>query len=293
MYYLDIQFAKYYISKFLLQTMQKEDLNFFKEWFSNYVNDFSSIDSLIQDNIEMKIEHTSNVCENILTLAKSENLDDEGCWLAETLALFHDLGRFEQFSKYKTFKDSESENHAVLGIRILNEKGILSRISLKEKDLILKAIEYHNLKEIPECTFDSKELLFYSKLIRDADKLDILRLISENYDEDGKILNPALEIYLPDTSGCSESVLRDVLNDRMAEMKDVKNLNDIKILRLSWVFDLNFPATFSILKKHKYLNTIISSMPQIKETFIIKKHLEDYLNKEEKNYYNSVDFYTH
>jgi len=270
--------------------MQNEDLNFFREWFSNYVNDFSSVDSLIQDNIEMKVKHTAKVCENILTLAKSENLGDEGCWLAETLALFHDLGRFEQFTKYRTFKDSESENHALLGIKILKGKEILSRLSRKEENLILKAIEYHNLKEIPERKFDTQELLFYSKLIRDADKLDILRLISENYDEDGNIRNPALEIYLPDTSGCSESVFRDVLNYRMAEMRDVKNLNDIKLLRLSWVFDINFPETFSILKKHKYLDTIISSMPRTKETCIIRKHLDDYLNKAEKNYHENVDF---
>jgi HD superfamily phosphohydrolase YqeK len=270
--------------------MQKEDLNFFREWFSNYVNDFSSVDSLIQDNIEMKIEHTAKVCENILSLAKSENLGEEECRRAETLALFHDLGRFEQFSKYRTFKDSESENHALLGIKILKGKGILSRLARNEKSLILKAIEYHNLKEIPECIVGSKELFFYTKLIRDADKLDILRLISENYDEDGKIRNPALEIYLPDTAGCSESIFRDVLNNRMAEMKDVKNLNDMKLLRLSWVFDINFPATFSILKKQNYLDAIISSMPETEDTCTIRKHLEDYLNKAEKISYKNIDY---
>lgn len=269
--------------------MRKEDLDFFRKWFSDYVDNFSSADSLIHDNINMKIEHTAKVCENILLLAKSEKVSEEGCRLAETLALFHDLGRFEQFTKYKTFKDSESENHALLGIKILKRKGILSRLSRKEKSLILKTIEYHNLKEIPRYTTDSKELLFYSKLIRDADKLDILRLISENYDDGGKVQNPALDIYLPDTTGCSESIIKDILNNRMAEMKDVKNLNDIKLLRLSWVFDLNFPVTFSILKRYKYLDTIISSMPEAEEMHIIEKHLEDYLNKAATSFHKSVD----
>ncbi len=258
--------------------MQKEDLNFFRKWFWNYVDDFSSADSFIHDNIGMKIEHTTKVCENIVLLAKSETVGEEGCRLAETIALFHDLGRFEQFTKYKTFKDSESENHALLGIKILKSKGILSRLSRNEKSLILKAVEYHNLKEIPGCTIDSKELLFYSKLIRDADKLDILRLISENYDEGGKVRNPALDIYLPDTTGCTVSIIKDILNNRMADIKDVKNINDLKLLRLSWVFDINFQATFSILKRRKYLGTIISSMPEAEEVHIIEEHLEDYLN---------------
>jgi hypothetical protein len=126
---------------------------------------------------------------------------------------------------------------------------------------------------------DSKELLFYSKLIRDADKLDILRLISENYDEGGNVRNPALDIYLPDTTGCTESIIKDILNNRMADIKDVKNINDLKLLRLSWVFDINFQATFSILKRHKYLGTIISSMPEAEEVHIIEEHLEDYLNE--------------
>jgi hypothetical protein len=163
--------------------MQKEDLNFFREWFMDYVNNFSSNDSTINDNIEMKIEHTAKVCENILLLAKSENVSEEGCRLAETIALFHDLGRFEQFTRYKTFNDFNSENHALLGIKILNRIGILTRLSPDEKNLILKAVEYHNLKKIPIYAVDSKDLLFYLKLIRDADKLDIFRIICENYDE--------------------------------------------------------------------------------------------------------------
>jgi hypothetical protein len=268
--------------------MQKEDLDFFRKWFLDYVDHFSSTDSFVQDNIKMKIKHTDRVCENILVIAKSEKVREEGCRLAETIALFHDLGRFEQFMKYKTFKDSESENHALLGIKILKKTGILSRLSPKERCLILKAVEYHNLIEIPRCTEDSEELLFYSRLIRDADKLDVLRVVSENYDEGGKVRNPALEIYLPDTTGYSESIITDILNNRMAKIGDVKNLNDLRFLRLSWVFDINFPTTFSLLKGHKYLNMIISSMPDAAEVKIIEKYLEDYLNKAEMDSHNGT-----
>ena len=281
--------ANYYTTKSILQNMQKEDLDFFKRWFSDYVDKFSSPDSFVQENIKMKIEHTGKVCENILLLAKSEKVKEEGCRLAETIALFHDLGRFEQFMKYKTFKDSESENHALLGLKILKKKGILSRLSQKERSLILKAVEYHNLMEIPECVENSIELLFYSKLIRDADKLDILRIVSENYKEGGKGKNPALEIYLPDTEGCSEHIIKDILNKRIAKIVDVNNLNDIKLLRMSWIFDINFPTTFAILKEHKYLNTIISSMPEAEEVHIIEKHLEKCLDAAEINVINKIN----
>ncbi len=157
--------------------MQTEDLDYFRKWFLDYVNRFSSPEVFIQENIKLKIEHTARVCENILLLAKAEKVGEEGYRLAETIALFHDLGRFEQFMKYRTFKDSESENHALLGVKILKNTGILSQLPMKEKDLIVKAVQYHNLMEIPGCAENSREFLFYSKLIRDADKLDILKLV--------------------------------------------------------------------------------------------------------------------
>jgi hypothetical protein len=261
--------------------MQKKDLNFFKKWFRDYVNRFSSPEAFIQENINLKIEHTARVRENIVLLAKTENVGEEGRRLAESIALFHDLGRFEQFKKYRTFKDSESENHALLGVKILENTGVLSRLPRREKALILKAVECHNLIEIPECAENSREFLFYSKLIRDADKLDILKLVSENYGKEEKFRNPALEFDMPDTPWCSENAVTDFLNNRMIKLTDARNQNDIKLLRLSWIFDVNFPATLALLKERGYLDIILSSMPETREVRIIRKHLESFLNEVE------------
>ncbi len=260
--------------------MQKEELAFFRKWFLDYVNNFSSSDPLVRKNIELKAKHTKRVCENILLLAKAEKLGEKESLLAETVALFHDLGRFEQFLKYKTFKDSESENHAALGVKILKKTGILSRLPREESDLILKAVEYHNLIEIPETASNSPELLFYSKLVRDADKLDILRIICKEYEEGEKSRNPALELYLPDTPECSEAIIEDIMNNRMAKMKDVCNRNDVKLLRLSWVFDINFPETFTLLKGTRCLEIIMATLPKTEEIQKVRKHLEAYLEKQ-------------
>lgn len=259
--------------------MQTEDLDYFRKWFLDYVNRFSSSNSFIQENIKLKIEHTERVCENILLLSKAEKIGEEGYRLAETIALFHDLGRFEQFTKYKTFKDSESENHALLGIKVLKNTGILSQLPMKEKDLIVKAVQYHNLMEIPKCAEKFKELLFYSRLIRDADKLDILKLMSEDYKKEEKYRNPALEFDMPDNPGCSGNIVADILNNRMPKLADARNQNDVKLLRLSWIFDINFPVTFALLKERGYIGTILSSMPGTQEANVIRKHLDNHLNE--------------
>jgi hypothetical protein len=261
--------------------MQKEDLDFFKKWFMDYVEQFSSPEIIIQENIRLKIEHTARVCENILILAKAEKVEEEGFRLAETIALFHDLGRFEQFMKYRTFKDSESENHALLGVKILKNVGILSRLSQREKDLILKSVEYHNLMKIPEYVRNSRQLLFYSTLIRDADKLDILKLLSENYEKEDKFRNPTLEFDIPNTPGFSGNIVADILNNRMAKLSDAKNQNDMKLLRLSWIFDLNFPETLALLKEYCYLDKILASIPKTEEVQIISEHIKNCLNTDE------------
>jgi hypothetical protein len=261
--------------------MQKEDLDFFKKWFMDYVEQFSSPEIIIQENIRLKIEHTARVCENILILAKAEKVEEEGFRLAETIALFHDLGRFEQFMKYRTFKDSESENHALLGVKILKNVGILSRLSQREKDLILKSVEYHNLMKIPEYVRNSRQLLFYSTLIRDADKLDILKLLSENYEKEDKFRNPTLEFDIPNTPGFSGNIVADILNNRMAKLSDAKNQNDMKLLRLSWIFDLNFPETLALLKEYGYLDKILASIPKTEEVQIISEHIKNCLNTDE------------
>ncbi len=259
--------------------MQKEDLVFFRKWFSEYVKGFTSPDPFIRKNLDLKAKHTKRVCENILLLAKAERLGENECLIAKTIALFHDLGRFEQFLTYKTFKDSESENHAALGVKILKKNGILSRLPGEERNIILKAVEFHNLMEIPEDTSNSPQLLFYSKLIRDADKLDILGLICKDYEAGGKSRNPALELYLPDTPECSGSVIEDIMNNRMAKIRDIRNQNDVKLLRLSWVFDINFPETFALIRKHRYLEIIMSSLPGTEEVFRVRRHLENYFEK--------------
>lgn len=83
---------------------------------------------------------------------------------------------------------------------------------------------------------------------------------------------------MPDTPGFSENIVADILNNKMAKLADARNQNDIKLLRLSWIFDINFPATLALLKECSYLNTILASIPETEKVRTIRKHLESCLN---------------
>lgn len=256
--------------------MKKEDFLNLKAWFKDYVRSFHSEDTLILQNVRLKEEHTSRVCENSSRIAISEKLDEEDYYLAVTIALLHDIGRFEQINKYRTFHDSESENHALLGVRVLRSAGVLSFLSKKEQDIIFTAIENHNLQKIPD-GLDRKTLL-HSKLVRDADKVDIYKVLTDFYLIKDISPNPALEHGLPDDEEYSAHLIQDIFNNKLSSIKGVRNCNDMNLTRLTWLFDLNFMESFRLVKEGGYIEKMIATFPQNSEINAVHVHLNKYLD---------------
>ena len=71
-------------------------------------------DAQIVDGIILKEKHTWMVVKNCENLAKHLNLNEHDSLLAKMIGLFHDVGRFYQFTVYRTFNDALSENHGTL-----------------------------------------------------------------------------------------------------------------------------------------------------------------------------------
>lgn len=109
--------------------MDSRQVQSFKDWFNDYVKNFYSKDPAIQEGIKFKEEHTKRVCGNIVLIGSSIDLQDADLNLAETIALFHDTGRFRQVAVYRTFNDRISENHSLLGLSELERAGVLSSLA--------------------------------------------------------------------------------------------------------------------------------------------------------------------
>lgn len=54
-------------------------------------------------------------------IAKGMKLTQEEIDIATLIGLLHDIARFEQYTKYHTFKDAESIDHGDLGAEILKK----------------------------------------------------------------------------------------------------------------------------------------------------------------------------
>ena len=229
-------------------------------WFEQYVKEFSSTDPDAQENIDLKKEHTYRVRATIQDIGKSIDLSEEDICLAEACALLHDIGRFEQHKKYGTFLDSKSENHGALGVRILRKYKVLKNFTLATQKIIIRSVGCHNLSFIPEK--NNNEWILFLKLLRDADKIDILYVVTEYYKNSVNRRNKVLELDLPDSDIISDAVYERISKGHIALLKDLRTLNDFKLYQMGWVYDLNFSRSLEIIKERRYLEMIRNSLPK-------------------------------
>ncbi len=264
--------------------MDEDAFDDLSRWFRGYVKTFKSGDPDEERNIVLKEEHTGRVLREIREIGGALGLDDEDLRLAGAMALFHDLGRFSQYALYGTFSDRRSCDHAALSVKVLLENGVLDDLDPSERDLILKAISYHNRAALPEG--ESKRCLLFSKLLRDADKLDIWAVLLDYYQrrETEGYRNEPLELDLPDAPGISEEVRRDILAGEIVKSKNLRSLNDFKLLQASWVFDINFWPALAAVRDRGYLERMREHLPASEEVDrifdLLQRRLEERIEAE-------------
>ncbi len=207
----------------------------------------------------LKRDHTLRVCEEITDIGQALGLSEPDLILARAIALLHDIGRFEQFKRYATFVDAASENHATLGLRVIEAQKLLEPLSPEQRSLIMDAVSFHNAAFLPEDRDD--RTLFFMRLIRDADKLDIWQVVINHYLNTGSGDDKFIELGLEDRGGYSPGSLNALLERRFVLSSTIQELNDFKLMQISWVFDLNFSPTYARVKKRRYIEKIASTMP--------------------------------
>jgi len=258
--------------------MEQEQLEKIRVWFDDYVAGFYSDDEFVNANIELKEKHSRRTCEETLGLAEELGLTDNQKRIADAIALLHDVGRFEQFVKYRTYNDPRSVNHCLLGMEVLRQRKVLEQVDSKERELIEKAIEYHGLKELPG-DLDGECLLF-SQLIRDADKIDVLYVVTEYYRQYRD--NPEefmLKLDFPDEPGYSAEVVGGVLCGRRIGNSELRTLNDTKLCQLGWVYDVNFAATLKRIRQRRFLEQIIDFLPRTEDIEKVKAKIFEYVDR--------------
>lgn len=257
--------------------MEKEHLDNLKDWFTDFVRGhYSNGDDFLNENVHLKECHTHRVCNEMRQLSLALGMNDSDALLAETIALLHDVGRFPQFKQYRTYKDQISENHCLLALKVLNEHDMLACLTNDEKVVVEKAIEFHGTKDIPEMDERSSH---FTKMIRDADKIDIYQLLIENYcilaGEPEKF---KWELEYPDTPECNPEIIQLIMSNQLIGYDLLGTINDAKLLQLGWVFNIYFDWTLKEIHERGYLQAIIDLLPETEEVIKVTDYILQYVN---------------
>lgn len=256
--------------------MNSDDLQFLQNWFFDYCDSFTALLAEDQSNIDLKKKHTREVCRNGVLIAQGLGLNEPSALLAEAVSLFHDVGRFPQYSRFKTFDDSISVNHAALGVKVLQDNRVLRDMPKRGRDILIRSVALHNAFSLPD-DLDEETLLF-ARLIRDADKLDILRVFIEYFDQDKDSRAKAVVLGLPDTPGCSPEVLSSLRNGSMALKSTLKNQNDFKLMLLSWVYDLNFAISGRLVRDRDLISRLAVTLPKDEDISLLLQTVREYID---------------
>ena len=230
----------------------QSDFTVFERRFRDYAETFRNADGSLDFPIRCKIEHTFDVCRTTEEICRRENRTEAETHIFLLCALFHDLSRFEQFRKFRTFRDAESFDHGDRSEELMLSGDFLKDVPPDVKAAVACAVRLHNKPSIPPDTLP--EYLPAVRMIRDADKLDILHLVYEFFTNPEKS-DPTLRLELPVTQDCSEPILRAVLDGKPVLYSDLRSINDFILALFSWASQLNYPGSAELaLERKLYVN---------------------------------------
>ena len=254
-----------------------KELKTYIQIFRDFVSEYRYENEADQRNIDLKLYHTERVLEIAQYLIEhlKSVIKPELIPLVELSALFHDIGRFEQYRQFKTFADPISVNHALEGVKMLHKHQILSDLADWQRRLVYGAVALHNQKLLPELPAD---LALLTKITRDADKLDIFEVMLGHLGKGES--NDVLTLHLPKHDHQYSTHLVDkIMNQEMIDYKEHKFVNDMFLTAVGWAQQLNYEASLRYFKEKAYHRQIIQYLPQDDKILALQDYMDHYLEK--------------
>ncbi|MCA1945746.1 MAG: HD domain-containing protein [Desulfovibrio sp.] len=212
-------------------------------------------------NIELKREHSWQVMANARAIAESLALPDAPRRLCVAAGLLHDFGRFPQYMQYKTFHDGKSENHARLGARHLRKERACAGMEARARRLVQAAVILHNRRELPRGI--SPVLRCLAEVVRDADKLDIIRVMAGHFSSPDAS-NPVVTLHVKeDPQAYTPALLETILQGKSGNYAAMQWTNDFKILLCGWVSQLTFSRSRTLLDEHGHIHRLLDTLPDL------------------------------
>ena len=241
--------------------------------YDAYVDTYREANGELPVMMRLKREHTGFVVRNAEAIADGEGFSDEEREVALSAALLHDAGRYEQLRRYNTFRDSDSVDHAVFSRDIVVEKGWLDQVLVRSKsgaeveqwkDIILKAVLYHNRRNLPEevdpplsnLQPPTSNLLLpiAAHTVRDADKLDIFRVLEDQVAHTDWRKGSQAFWNLSVSAPPNPVVVDCIERGRPVDYQNIQSLSDFVLIQVGWMISgLHFATSRRLCRERNHL----------------------------------------
>ena len=225
------------------------DAKSIRRLYGEYVDGFR-VGGELPPMMALKLHHTDMVVANAEAIAAGEGMDAAAADACVLAALLHDTGRYEQLRRYNTFRDSESVDHAVFSHDIVREKGWLD--GHPHKEAVLAAVLFHNRRELP----DGLDSLAFaaSHCVRDADKLDIFRVLEERVANTDWRSDDTAFWNLPVGGAPNPEVVAAIREGRAVDYQNIKSLADFVLIQVGWLRgELHFATARALAAERGHL----------------------------------------
>lgn len=203
--------------------------------YDAYVDEYRDAEGKLPKMMQLKRTHTAFVVKNAREVAECEGFAPALLEDALIAALLHDTGRYEQLRLYNTFRDSDSVDHAVFSHKIVKEKGWI------DDKAILDAILFHNRRDVPD-GLDERTLKL-AHIVRDADKLDIFRVLETELTETDWRKDSRAFWNLAVNAPPNPVVVQSIMERRPVDYQNIKSLSDFVLIQLGWMVSGLYYAT--------------------------------------------------
>ena len=145
-------------------------------------------------------------------------------------------------------------DHAAYSNKVLFEDGLIRRFTdiNKYDSIIKKAVYNHNKSKLEQGL--SKEEELYCKIIRDADKLDILYFLNI---EDKEAIYWYKDFNI---EKISQKLIDEFMEEKLINYKDIHNNADQIMAFYNYIYDFYFTKSYKIIKEKEYYNKYLETI---------------------------------
>lgn len=234
-------------------------------WFQDYADGFRSEDGVLAPALELKRLHSLRVAANAQQIGQALGFADAEVELAMVAGLLHDVGRFTQFLRYRSFCDADTMDHGEEGYRLLSRDcyGLFETEVNRER--VLCAVRYHNRRaeDIPSDLAPECDALL--RLVRDADKIDIVELVLQSVAASGFQELPSMLRNVRLTRDVTPAILAKAMARQSFSSATVATLGDFLLLLSTWFPELNYAPSRALACQKGQLERLRRELPDTRE----------------------------